>query len=130
MTIGAAITAIVMAYKKPPRWQGAAVLGGVVIYGLASAAMGGTSNLWVAFVFLAVAGAGDSVSMVVRNTLRQELTPDELRARMVSFNMIFFVGGPLLGEYEAGIVAKYTDVRTSIISGGLACVICAILYAI
>lgn len=133
--IGAAAVAIVMSYVKPPRWQGAAILGGVVVYGVASALMGWSNNFWVAFVLLAVAGAGDSISMIVRNTLRQELTPDQLRARMVSFNMIFFVGGPLLGEYEAGKVAHYfppvgTGVRISIISGGIACVICAVLYAI
>ncbi len=128
--IGAALVAIVMSYRPAPRWQGASILIGVVIYGVASALMGLSTNKWVAFALLAIAGAGDSVSMVVRNTLRQELTPDHLRARMVSFNMIFFVGGPLLGEYEAGLVAKHWDVRVSIVSGGIACVLCAALYAI
>jgi MFS family permease len=128
--IGAAVTAFAMSFLRPPRWQGAAILGGVAIYGVASAAMGCATRLSFAFVMLALAGAGDAVSMVIRNTLRQELTPDALRARMVSFNMIFFVGGPLLGEYEAGLIAKYWGVRTSIVSGGIACVLCALIYIV
>jgi MFS family permease len=128
--VGAAVTALVMSFRSAPRWQGAAILGGVAIYGVTSAAMGCATVVWFAFLMLALSGAGDAVSMVVRNTLRQELTPDALRARMVSFNMIFFVGGPLLGEYEAGLVAKYWDVRTSIVSGGIACVLCALIYIV
>ncbi len=128
--VGAAVTALYMSFRSPPRWQGAAILGGVAIYGVTSAAMGYATGVPFAFLMLAIAGAGDAVSMVVRNTLRQELTPDALRARMVSFNMIFFVGGPLLGEYEAGLVAKYWDVRTSIVSGGIACVLCALIYIV
>jgi MFS family permease len=128
--LGAAATALVLWRLDTPRWQGAAILGGVVVYGVTSAALGVAHGMVLAFVALALSGAGDAVSMVVRNTLRQELTPDQLRARMVAFNMIFFVGGPLLGEYEAGVVAKLYDVRTSIVSGGIACVIVAFLYAI
>ena len=66
-----------------------------------------------------VSGAADTVSMVVRQTLRQLLTPDELRGRMTSVNMIFFIGGPQLGEFEAGVVARAAGPRFSVTSGGL-----------
>ena len=61
--------------------------------------------------------------MVIRQTLRQLLTPDELRGRMTSINMIFFVGGPQLGEVEAGAVARAFGARVSVASGGLLCVL-------
>src|SRR3712207_9317008 len=54
---------------------------------------------------LAVTGAADTVSTVIRQTIRQLITPDRLRGRMTSVNMIFFMGGPQLGELEAGLVA-------------------------
>ena len=56
--------------------------------------------------FLALVGASDTVSTILRNTIRQMATPDHLRGRMTSVNMIFFMGGPQLGEMEAGAVAR------------------------
>jgi hypothetical protein len=67
--------------------------------------------------------------MVIRQTLRQTLTPDELRGRMSSVNMIFFMGGPQLGEVEAGVVARLLGVRVSVASGGLLCALTAAAVA-
>ena len=61
---------------------------------------------WLTFACLAVTGAADTVSMVFRNLIRQLETPDRLRGRMVGVNMVFFMGGPQLGELEAGLVAN------------------------
>jgi MFS family permease len=104
--VGAALAALVTTRLPPIRAQGAAVLLGVAAYGVTTAVFGATASFPLALGMLALTGAADSVSMVVRNTLRQELTPDSMRGRMVAFNMIFFVGGPLLGEFEAGAVAE------------------------
>jgi hypothetical protein len=60
---------------------------------------------------------------VIRNTLRQLQTPDRLRGRMVSINQIFFMGGPQLGEVEAGAVAQVLGAPFAVVSGGLACVL-------
>ena len=79
-------------------------------------------NFWLALFFLALSGAADAISMVIRQTVRQLLTPDELRGRMTSLNMIFFIGGPQLGEVEAGVVARFLGVRFAVVSGGLVCV--------
>jgi predicted MFS family arabinose efflux permease len=76
---------------------------------------------------LIVVGAGDAISTVLRNTIRQLQTPDEMRGRMVSINQIFFAGGPQLGEVEAGIVASTLGTPFAIISGGIGCVV-AVLY--
>jgi MFS family permease len=61
--------------------------------------------------------------MVIRQTIRQLQTPDQLRGRMTSVNQIFFAGGPQLGEIEAGIVGQMFGVQWSAISGGIACII-------
>ena len=87
-------------------------------------------------VFLALAGTGlaDLVSTVIRQTLRQLLTPDALRGRMTSVNMIFFMGGPQLGEMEAGLVASmFTSValgaRVSVVIGGVATLLVTAMVA-
>src|SRR5439155_20073566 len=89
-----------------------------------------------AFVFLALAGTGlaDVVSTVIRQTARQLITPDALRGRMTSVNMIFFMGGPQLGELEAGLVASLfssaaVGARVSVVSGGLATILTAAVVA-
>jgi predicted MFS family arabinose efflux permease len=73
------------------------------------------------FVCLALTGVTDTVSMVIRNVIRQLNTPDGMRGRMTSVNMIFFMGGPQLGELEAGLVAQAWGATVSVVSGGLAC---------
>jgi MFS family permease len=91
------------------------------LYGLSTAAFGMTSSFVFALLFLALGGAADGASTVVRQTLRQLLTPDHLRGRMTGVTMIFFMGGPQLGELEAGAVARFAGVQTSVVLGGLLC---------
>jgi len=68
-------------------------------------------------------GAADSVSTIIRNTIRQMNTPDSLRGRMTSINQIFFMGGPQIGEVEAGAVAQFFGVPFAIISGGIGAIL-------
>jgi hypothetical protein len=68
---------------------------------------------------LAVTGAADTVSTVLRQTIRQLATPDNLRGRMTSINMVFFMGGPQLGELEAGVVASFIGAPLSVVLGGV-----------
>jgi MFS family permease len=127
---GAALAAALLATRPTIHRQGAAVLWSIAIYGGSVAAFGASSWLPLSLVLLAISGAADTVSMVVRQTLRQLLTPDELRGRMTSVNMIFFIGGPQLGEFEAGVVARAAGPRFSVSSGGLACIVAAIVTAL
>ena len=78
-------------------------------------------TFWLTFVCLAATGAADTVSMVIRNIVRQLETPDRLRGRMIGVNMVFFMGGPQLGELEAGLVANWLGAVISVVSGGLGC---------
>src|SRR5205085_11280888 len=77
---------------------------------------------WVSFAFLAATGAADTVSMVFRNLIRQLETPDHLRGRMIGVNMVFFMGGPQLGELEAGLVANWWGPVVSVVTGGIGCI--------
>jgi len=123
---GAALTAFALSFLQPLQKQGLLVLAGIAVYGFATVGFGCSTSIALALVMLALTGAADTVSMVVRNTLRQELTPDHLRARMASVNMVFFMGGPLLGEFEAGVVARLVSPRVAVVSGGVACVLAVV----
>src|SRR5919199_708653 len=101
--------------------RGWVLLSAVLVYGLATVVFGLSRLFWLTFGCLALTGAADTVSMVLRNVVRQLATPDELRGRMTSVNMIFFMGGPQLGELEAGVVASAFGAALSVISGGLGC---------
>ena len=95
---GAIIAGVVLSWRDEIHRQGYALLGGVVVYGVATALLGVTTISSLAYLFLGLVGAGDTVSTVIRGTLRQLVTPDELRGRMVSVNMVFFMGGPPAGR--------------------------------
>ena len=97
------------------------LLWAVAVYGLATIGFGLSRSFWLTFACLAVTGAADTVSMVIRNIVRQLETPDRLRGRMTGINMVFFNGGPQLGELEAGLVANWLGAPLSVITGGIGC---------
>ena len=103
--------------------RGQILAGAVVAFGVATVGFGVSKLFWVSFLCLAATGATDTVSMVFRNLIRQLETPDRLRGRMTGVNMIFFMGGPQLGELEAGLVANWLGAVFSVVSGGIGCVI-------
>jgi MFS family permease len=103
--------------------RGLVLLWAVAGYGLATVAFGASHSFWVMFACLALTGLTDTVSMVFRNVIRQLETPDHLRGRMTGINMVFFMGGPQLGELEAGLVANWWGAPASVISGGIGCLL-------
>ena len=132
---GALIASIITALCSPPRRQGSVLLWSVAAYGAATLVYGVSHNFYLTLAALAAAGAADLVSTVIRSTLRQVLTPDELRGRITAFNMIFFIGGPQLGEMEAGFVASLFrsaafGTIVSIASGGAATLVLVGLVAL
>jgi MFS family permease len=96
---------------------------------VATALYGASTLFALSFFLLACVGAADTVSTILRSTIRQLATPDHLRGRMTSVNMIFFMGGPQLGNLEAGLVAAAFGAPFSVISGGVATVIVVALIA-
>lgn len=128
-SIGAVVTGLIMAWIGSVRRQGAIILLAVAIYGLCTAIFGISTSFVLSCVMLAGLGAADTVSMVIRNTLRQTLTPDALRGRMVSVNQMFFAGGPQLGEIEAGVAAQLLGAAASVWTGGVACILAVVVIA-
>jgi MFS family permease len=122
-SVGAVLAALVISQIAELRRQGLIFLGAVVVFGAATVLFGLSSSIVLAWCALAVIGAADSVSTIIRNTIRQLQTPDQIRGRMTSVNMIFFQGGPQLGEVEAGVVAQLLGAPFAIVSGGIACVV-------
>jgi MFS family permease len=109
--------------------RGPTLLWAVMGYGLATVVFGLSRSFWLTFTCLALTGATDTVSMVIRNIIRQLETPDRLRGRMTGVNMVFFMGGPQLGELEAGVVANWVGAPFSVISGGIGCLACTLWLA-
>jgi MFS family permease len=121
--IGALIVGVIMSLRDEMKKQGMILLVSVAIYGLATALFGISTSFVLSYFLFALTGAGDTVSSVIRGTIRQLMTPDELRGRMVSVNMMFFMGGPQLGELEAGLVAAAFGAPFAIFTGGVATVV-------
>ena len=105
--------------------RGAVLLVAIVVYGVATVTFGLSRAFWLTFFCLAATGAADAVSTVLRSIIRQLMTPDRLRGRVTSVNMIFFMGGPQLGELEAGLVANWRGAPFSVITGGIGTLIAA-----
>ncbi len=119
-SIGAVATSAVMVRSiEKIEARGRVLLLSVAGYGAATIVFGLSHSFWLSFAALAATGATDTVSMVLRNVIRQTHTPDRLRGRMTSVNMIFFMGGPQLGELEAGLVAQWAGPVASVVTGGV-----------
>jgi MFS family permease len=118
-SIGAVAAALAVSQIEHIRRQGFVFLSAVVVFGVATILFGLARSFMLAMLALVLVGAADSVSTIIRNTIRQLQTPDYIRGRMTSINQIFFMGGPQLGEVEAGVVAQLFGAPFAIISGGI-----------
>lgn len=102
--------------------RGVSIIWSVAGHGFATIVFGFSRSFWLTFLCLVLVGSTDTVSTVLRNLIRNLETPDRLRGRMTGINMVFFLGGPQLGELEAGAVANWLGAPFSVISGGIGCV--------
>ena len=127
--IGSVGVGLILAQKPDLRHQGRLLLQGVTLFGVATIIFGLSQSFALTFFALVLMGIGDAVSTILRNTIRQLKTPDELRGRMVSINQIFFAGGPRLGEMESGLVAQLFNAPIAIITGGIGCLLSIIAVA-
>lgn len=117
-----ALGAVVMAFwlaHHPLRRPGKALLLSVAGFGLATIGFGLSTNLWLSFVLLAIAGALDNISVVVRGTLVQVLTPDEMRGRVAAVNAVFVSSSNELGEFESGLTAAWFGPVPAVVCGGM-----------
>jgi len=123
--VGAVFAGLVMARMGILKRQGMIVIVSVGIFGAATIAFGLSRVFWFSLAMLAITGAADTVSTILRQTIRQLATPNNLRGRMTSVNMIFFMGGPQLGELEAGTMAALVGAPLSVLIGGIGCLFAA-----
>jgi MFS family permease len=124
---GSVIAGLVMARLGTLKRQGTTVILSVAVFGAATIVFGLSRVFWFSVATLAVMGAADTVSTILRQTIRQLSTPNYLRGRMTSVNMIFFMGGPQLGEVEAGTLAALIGAPLSVVIGGVGCLLAVTL---
>jgi len=128
-SVGSILAGVAMSARTQFRRPGALVLWAVLVYGVATTLFGLSTFFLLSLFLFALTGAGDTVSMILRQTIRQLATPDALRGRLTSINMIFSSGGPQLGELEAGIIANLWGAPVAVVTGGLGCILAVALVA-
>ncbi len=105
------------------------MLAGVALFGAATVVFGLTRRFWVALVALVALGAGDMVSVFIRNLLVQLETPDAIRGRVSAVNSVFIGASNELGEFESGFTAAWFGLVPAIVSGGVVTLVVAGLWA-
>jgi len=116
---GALVMGVVMSMRRPVQRPGVWVLVSVGFYGVFTTLFGVSRFFWLSFLMLAGAGAANTVSFVLRNTINQLLTPDSIRGRVTSVNSMFTNTGPQLGQFEAGAMASVIGPVGATAMGGL-----------
>jgi MFS family permease len=121
--LGALLASATSGWTNHVRRHGLAVIVAASLWGLAIAAFGLASTVWVALPMLALAGAADAVSGIFRMSIWNRAVPDELRGRLASIEMISYMSGPALGNTEAGLTAALFGVPFAVVSGGVLCIL-------
>jgi MFS family permease len=122
-SVGALLMAVALAHRGPLRRPGQALLWSVAGFGAATVGFGLSRDPYLSFALLALTGALDNVSVVVRGTLVQVLTPDAMRGRVTAVNAIFISSSNELGAFESGITARWFGPVVSVVGGGIGTVL-------
>jgi len=121
--VGGLVAFLVSGWVSRVRLHGLAIVVSILVYGLAIGSVGLGGALWMAVLFLAVAGAADVVSAAFRSTILQAAAPDQLRGRLQGVFIVVVSGGPRVGDFLVGGVGEATSERIALVLGGLACVV-------
>jgi MFS family permease len=140
LPVGSLVCALILAHRQPLQKAGRALLWSVTVFGLATIAFGLSRWFWLSFLMLFVCGAVDNISVVVRHTLVQLLTPDEKRGRVSAVNSLFIGTSNELGGFESGFVAHLfgpamrntisTGAIISVVSGGIGTILVVLVVAV
>jgi MFS family permease len=117
--VGAICMAIFLAHRRPLRRPGVTLLWAVAGFGTATIVFGVSMNFWLSLSMMFVVGALDNISVVVRHTLVQMLTPDAMRGRVSAVNSVFITASNELGGMESGFVAWLFTPVISVVAGGI-----------
>jgi len=126
---GALVTALILAHMPPMRKAGRTLLLAVAGFGAATIVFGLSRNFWLSMAMLAMTGAMDNISVVVRHTLVQLSTPNEMRGRVSAVNSMFITGSNELGGFESGLVGKLFNPVVSVVSGGVGTIVVVLAWA-
>lgn len=129
VSVGALISTMTSGWTNRIIRHGLAITLAAIVWGLAIVGFGFANQLWLALFFLALAGAADNISGLFRMTMWNQTIPDYLRGRLAGIEMISYTTGPYLGNAEAGLAASLFGLRASIVSGGVLCVVGAVVMA-
>ncbi|HYS46030.1 MAG TPA: MFS transporter, partial [Rhizomicrobium sp.] len=127
---GSFLCALVVAHRRPLQKAGRSLLWAVTGFGLATIAFGLSRWFWLSFLMLFLCGAVDNISVVVRHTLVQLLTPDQKRGRVSAVNSLFIGTSNELGGFESGLVAHLVTPLFSVVSGGIGTILAVLCVAV
>ena len=127
---GAFCMALTLAYLPPMKHAGRNLLLAVAGFGVATIIFGLSTSFWLSFAMLFLTGVFDNVSMVIRHTLMQLLTPDQMRGRVSAVTTIFIGASNELGGFESGLVAHWFGPVVSVVSGGIGTLIVVLTTAL
>ena len=126
--IGALLTTVVLARQPIKRRIGMRMFQAVIIFGVATVAFAISHWMWVSALALAILGAADTVSVVIRFSLVQLATPDEMRGRVGAVNFLFINASNQLGQFESGITAALLGAVPAAVLGGVGTIAIALLW--
>ena len=121
--VGAIIGASALTLFRRPRFPGRVVLAAITFFAICVAVFGLSNLFWLSWLALAGTGLADTISMTMRQSIRQLLTPEEFRGRIAGVNYLFAVSGTQLGEFESGVLAQLIGTQPAVAIGGLACLV-------
>ena len=126
--VGALLMTAVLAHRTISRRAGSRMFGAVIVFGLATIVFAVSHWFWLSLLTLAVLGAADTISVVIRSALVQLRTPDAMRGRVGAVNFLFINASNQLGAFESGVVAAFLGAMPSALLGGIASVAIALLW--
>jgi MFS family permease len=126
--VGALSTAIFLAHHPIRTRAGHRMFAAVIVFGLATVAFALSRNIWLSMAILCLLGAADVTSVVVRSSLVQLETPDEMRGRVSAVNSLFIGTSNQLGEFESGVTASWFGLIPATIYGGIGSILIALIW--
>lgn len=130
LPFGSLLMTAILVHRPPLQKAGRTLLWAVAGFGMATIGFGFSTVFWLSFLMLFICGMTDYISVVVRHTLVQLLTPDEMRGRVSAVNSLFIGTSNQMGEFESGLVANYTSSVFAVVSGGVGTIMVVIVAAL
>ena len=130
LPVGSLLCALVVAHRPPIKKAGRALLVAVVVFGLATIGFGLSTSFTLSFLMLVLCGAADNMSVIIRHTIVQLLTPDDKRGRVSAVNSLFIGTSNELGGFESGMVAHWLGPVLSVVTGGVGTILAVVAVAL